>query len=371
MNLYERVNEKRKQKRTDEGQDEKINKLQKEIESVKKQKDESDEKTDKEAQRRRGEIRDRDLEDSFRRGRLDIGREYERDYRRLGDRFATGDPITQNQLQGQIITLQSTVIGLLEDALYTGRIADINTLYNASELARDGSISALRQQYQRMLEAAPMKRGFGAPLLLRRTSSTPTMKSLPPAKSVADDGDTRTELKLRESKTFSEAVAPPRSEAREVREDFFSADGPLFCRYAVDLQRSSRMLLAGEFAPGGTNRCPECATQLAVEQGRAWKIVKEVIHEKIKAPNYDEEKFEERTYLVNNRFIIKCHREGMGFACALCTQFRDRDTITESAQGLIRHVWQKHDAEEYEADPDITEVGYVCSAVDIFAVHLY
>jgi len=357
MNLYERVNEKRKQKRTDEGQDEKIKHLQKEIESVKKQKNESDEKADQQVQRRRNDVRDRDLEDSFRRGRLDISREYERDYRQFGDRFATGDPITQNQLQGQIITLQSTVIGLLEDALYTGRIADINTLYNASELARDGSISALRQQYERMLQAAPLKRGFGAPLLLRRTSSTPTLKSLPPAKSIASGDVARSELKLKESKTTSEVVNPPRSEAREVREDFFSADGPLFCRYAVDLQRSSRMLLSSEFAPGGTNRCPECATQLAVEQGRAWKIVKEVMHEKIKAPKYDEEQFEERTYLVSNRFIIKCHREGMGFACVFCTRFRERDTITESAQGLIRHMWQKHNVEEFGVDPDITEIG--------------
>lgn len=355
MNLYERVGEKRKQKRTDEGQDEKIKAMQKQIEDLKKQEKEFEDR--QVARRRPGpDIRDEDLEYSFRRAPRDIGREYERDHRRLGDRFAEGDVIAQNQLQGQVITLQSTVIGLLEDALYTGRIADVNKLYNASELARDGTIAALHQQYQRMLEAAPLKRGRGIPLL-RRTSSTPTLKSLPTSRSTAGavvNGDSKTVIK--ESKTFSE-IPGPRSEIREVKEDYFSADGPLFCRYSVELQKSPRLLLATDFAPGGTNRCPECDTFLAVEQGRAWKIVKEVVHERVMTPDYDEEQIEERTYLISNRFVIKCHREKMGFACVLCSRFRDRDTILESAQGLVRHVWQKHDAEEYEVEPDIREIG--------------
>lgn len=363
MNLYERIGEKRKQKRTDEGQDDKIKALQKQIDDVKKQKDESDDRANWAVERRRKEVREEDIPDSFRRGHRDIGREYERDYRRFGDRFAEGDIITQNQLQGQVITLQSTVIGLLEDALYTGRIADVNKLYNASELARDGSIAALQQQYQRMLEAAPVRRGMALRLpLLRRTSSTPTIKSLPAPKSgpgsVANatngDRETKIELKLRESKTMDGGA---RSEVREVRDDYFSADGPLFCRYAVTLQQSPRLALAADFAPGGANRCPECATYVNVEQGRAWKIVKEVVHEKVSTPAYNEEQIEERTYLVGNRFVVKCHRERMGFACALCARFRDRDTVLESAQGLVRHVWQKHDAEEYELEPDIRETG--------------
>lgn len=361
MNLYERVNEKRQQKRTDEGQDDKIKALQKQIDDVKKQKDESDDRGKQLVdRRRRDEPRDEDLRESFRRGHRDIGREYERDYRRLGQHFAEGDEITQNQLQGQIITLQSTVIGLLEDALYTGRIADINKLYNASELARDGSIAALKQQYQRMLEKAPVRRGMRIPLL-RRTSSTPMMKSLPPATSRggsvanATNGDVETEVRTKKAETFG--PEGPRSEVREIRDDFFSADGPLFCRYAVYLQDEPRMLLASGFAPGCSNRCPECNTFVNVEQGRAWKIVKETVREKISTPDYDEEQVEERTYLIGNRFVIKCHREKMGFACVLCARFRERDTILESAQGLVRHVWQKHSVEEYESDPDIRDIG--------------
>lgn len=86
-----------------------------------------------------------------------------------------------------------------------------------------------------------------------------------------------------------------------------------------------------------------------VEQGQAWKIVKEeIVHEQI----------EQRTYLLSNRFVVKCHRERVGFACLLCARFRDRDTILESAQGLVRHVWRRHDVNEYEVEPDIWEVEY-------------
>lgn len=274
----------------------------------------------------------------------------------------TNAAITQNQLQGQIITLQSTVIRLLEDALYTGRIADINKLYNASELTRDGSIAALQQQYQRMLEAAPMRRGFGAPLL-RHTSSTPTMKSfqaLAKSRTRAIANGNHDETKFKESKAFSGTTA---SEIREVQYDAdaadstFSTEGPLFCRYAASLQHSVRTPLDPAFRPGGSNRCPECSAHITVEQGRSWKVVKEVVHEVVSTPKYDEEQVEERTYLLSNRFVVKCHREWVGFACVLCAQFRDRDTIMESARGLVRHVWQKHDVDEYGAEPDIREVG--------------
>ncbi len=81
--------------------------------------------------------------------------------------------IAQTQLQSQIITLQSTVIKILEEALYTGQIPDIKRLLNASEFAREGSVRALRDQYQRMLQATPAKRPIGP---VRRISSTPTLR---------------------------------------------------------------------------------------------------------------------------------------------------------------------------------------------------
>jgi hypothetical protein len=253
--------------------------------------------------------------------------------------------ITENQLQGQIITLQGTVIHLLEDALYTGRIADPIKLYNASELAREGSLSALQQQYQRMMQQAPIRRPMQP---VRRISSQPSLAS----------------NKSRAYHTAS-ARGPPAS-TRGGNEESMSlvkksktvveTDGPLFCIYSEDLQRDNKMSLHHTFGKGGGNQCPACKTILDVEHGRAWKIIKEVVHERIERAEYDDEVIEERTYLIGNRFVVKSHRENGGFACVLCARGRDKDTLLESAQGLVRHIWQKHDAEEYN-DVDIREVG--------------
>ena len=77
------------------------------------------------------------------------------------------------------------------------------------------------------------------------------------------------------------------------------------------------------------------------------------MHKLVSTPEYEEERIEERTYLLSNRFVVKCHRERVGFACVLCARYRERDTIVGSVQGLVRHVWQKHNVEEYEMEPDI------------------
>ena len=174
---------------------------------------------------------------------------------------------------------------------------------------------------------------------VRRISSTPTLKStrtkaLPPASTKG--GDDKTSI------TRAKTVV--------------DTSGPLFCRYSSELQRDPRMPLHGSFAPGGANACPACETTLEVEQGRAWKIVKEILHERISTPEYDDEIIEERIFLLGNRFVIKCHREDGGFACLLCYRNRDKDTLLESAQGLVRHIWQKHEVEEF-GDIDIKEVG--------------
>jgi hypothetical protein len=235
--------------------------------------------------------------------------------------------ITENQLQGQIITLQGTVIQLLDEALRTGRLENINKLYNATELAREGSLAALQGQYQRMLQAAPIKR----PVTIRRTSSQP---------SIASD---RKSL-------------PPPSKAKTAITVNGSPEDPLFCRYSYDLQRDNRLSLVPEFLLGGNNSCRACGAILEIEPGRAWKITKEVVRERVSTAEYDEEVVEDRVYLISNRFIIKCHRSSGGFACALCARYRDKDTLLESPQGLVRHIWNKHDTEEY-LDPDIREIG--------------
>ena len=87
---------------------------------------------------------------------------------------------------------------------------------------------------------------------------------------------------------------------------------------------------------------------MAVEPDHVWKIVKEIVHEV--PPTQDQ--IEQRTYWLSDRFVVKCHRERVGFACVLCARFRDRDTIVESSQDLVKHVWQRHDEDGYGAEPD-------------------
>jgi hypothetical protein len=224
--------------------------------------------------------------------------------------------------------LQGSVIQLLNDALRTGRLDNINKLYNATELAREGSLAALQGQYQRMLQATPMKR----PMPIRRVSSQPSVasgrKSLPP---------------ISKAKTAITSVND-------------SLDDPLFCRYSYDLQRDGGIGLMPSFLPGGDSSCRACGAYLEIQPGRAWKITKEVVREKVSMPEYDEEVIEDRIFMINNRFIIKCHRSSGGYACVLCARYRDKDILVETPEALVRHVWSKHTAEEYQ-DPDISEVG--------------
>jgi len=142
-------------------------------------------------------------------------------------------------------------------------------------------------------------------------------------------------------------------------DDTFSTDGPLFCRYAASLQDSVRTPLDPAFQPGRSNRCPECSVYIAVEDGRAWKVVKKIVHKVVSTPEYDKKQVEKRTYLLRNRFVVKCHRERVGFACVLCERSSDDVTICKSARALVRHVEQSHDVDEYEAEgPDIEEAWY-------------
>jgi hypothetical protein len=273
-----------------------------------------------------------------------VRREFDRHYSTIGPRFAEGDckwsrelgfihlltiallVVAQTQLQSQIITLQGTVIKLLEEALITGRPPDINSLYNASEFAREGSIKALRDQYQRLLQAAPLRRPIGP---VRRTSSTPTLRE-----------DVGWECR------------PPQKALT-----FYSRnDDPLFCPYAVELQRTTRPL-GEEFAAGGKCACPSCGGVVAVEAGRAWRIEKEVLRERVLTDGEKElvEVVEARTYMLTNRFIVKCHREGAGFACYLCYKYRKNDTLCKGMETFVGHIIEQHGVGEYERDPDIKE----------------
>jgi hypothetical protein len=94
---------------------------------------------------------------------------------------------------------------------------------------------------------------------------------------------------------------------------------------------------------------------IPVKAGRSLTLEKEVIRDRI---NRDDETFEvveDWTFLLSNRFIVKCHREGGGYACYLCYRRRGIDTLCRGMESLVNHVMDKHDIAEYESDPDIRE----------------
>ena len=227
---------------------------------------------------------------------------------------------------------------MLETALVTGTMPDMNKLYNASEFAREGSIRALRDQYQRLLQAVPPNRP--RPLgPVRRTSSTPALRDA----GFARDGPARR----------GTALVP------------FARDGPLFCRYAEALQRSRRPLDEALTAGDGGGACPSCGARFDIRAGRAWKFESEVVRERLPAAAAARDDgggvvvqiVEDRTYAIGNRFLVKCHRAAAaGYACYLCFRHRDKDTLCDSAETLVNHVVKKHDVREYEEEVDIRDV---------------
>ncbi len=98
---------------------------------------------------------------------------------------------------------------------------------------------------------------------------------------------------------------------------------------------------------------------IPLEAGRAWKIYKEIVRERVtRSGRREEEVVDEIPYVLSNRFIVKCHRERSGFACVLCFRYRDRDTLCETMEALANHVCKKHDIREFEDDSDIQEVAF-------------
>lgn len=174
---------------------------------------------------------------------------------------------------------------------------------------------------------------------MRRVSSTPTLRDSNTPSSVDGSVPGR---KLQKALTFNKP-------------------GPLFCAYAEDLQRTSRPLDRGMMGRGSLGPCPACGAVIADgDRRRSYNIVKKVVRQRVsRGPAEGAEVVEiaqDRTYLLTDRFIVKCHREGVGFACYLCFQHRDRDALCKGVESLVTHVLDKHDVFEYEGDPDIRDV---------------
>ncbi|CAJ2507994.1 Uu.00g091800.m01.CDS01 [Anthostomella pinea] len=236
-----------------------------------------------------------------------IKREYDEGFERLGRRYAMGDTITENQLQAQIIALQQTVISVLQEALANDRSisrADMQRLMLASSAAREGSLDALRQQYQRLT-----------------TATLPPQRALPPPKRAS---------------TIIEADS-------------------LFCRYSLDLQYVPKKPLSASFAPGGDGRCPECRVRLDVEPSDTYWHIEKRAPIIVSDGRYEEQVMEEFPFHLGQRFIVKCHTEDGEYACVLCNKYRSVDVVCGSVETLVNHVGKAHDVSELQREPDLRE----------------
>uniref|UniRef100_A0A0B7KIK8 Uncharacterized protein n=1 Tax=Bionectria ochroleuca TaxID=29856 RepID=A0A0B7KIK8_BIOOC len=291
IGLWDKVKERRKQNIRDSTQDEEIKKLRERIEESEKQARERELKGPRESRRN---SRD-EVTDSFERSSALINREFQIGYDQLGRKFAIGDMATENKLQAQVITLQQTVINVLQDALESGRKlnrADKAKLIAASDAAREGSLDALRQQRQRLALAAPEE----MPRQLQLTQGPPSRSS-----------------------------------------------------------KSSHKPLAINFAPRNDCRCPDCGVRVDVESDDRWVIEKRTSPPP-SPDGYRERRQGRIEFVANARFVIKCHTHHGDFACVLCRKHRESDMLCPTADTLIDHVSKEHSISELMKEPDIEAV---------------
>ena len=202
----------------------------------------------------------------------------------------------------------------------------LKELVHTTRTARLAVIDALAQQYQRMLPVLEHKE----PLHLL-PGSFPTSPKLRPTHDVI----------LHEHKT--ERVEEHHSSARGPHHSGHTPSADLFCFYARNLQRTSSLPLADTFKTGGSGCCPYCHTHISSRPNKAWEMVKED----------ERHKGHDRVFLVGARFLVKSHRPGGGYACVLCSHYKDADTVCGEIRALVEHLWKEHSCAELDAEEDI------------------
>ena len=222
--------------------------------------------------------------------------------------------IVENQLQAQIISLQQTVINVLQEALYNDRQltrADMAKLVAASNSAREGSLEAMRQAQHRL--------GL-------------------------NQGSIR-------------SPSPQRSTAPSKRETtaMMNQSDQLFCRYSLDLQYVPNKPLASTFAPGGACQCPACGAYLDVTAEDFWMIGKRTPITIIDK-GFETDIMETREFRLGQRFVLKCHTSDGAYACVICSKGHDVDALCRTVESLVKHVGTYHNAEELEREIDLKEV---------------
>ncbi|KAI1345345.1 hypothetical protein F5Y01DRAFT_300791 [Xylaria sp. FL0043] len=307
MNLWDRVGERRKQKKKDSKQDDEIRKLKEQVEQTDKRTQKPEVDGHRRAYDNKGAVDDDDdgdaLSRSLERSEALVRREYNEGAGRLGKRFAMGDLITENQLQAQIITMQRTVIDVLQEALLNRQSlshGDIQRLIAASLAARNGSLDALRQQCQRLsFEAYPQSRS------------------------------------LNSTNQYAANIGA----------------GELFCKYSLTLQNIPGMPLSASFAPGGDGHCPSCRVQLDPEASDTYWHIEKRAPSSTKSENGDTTK--EYHFDLGQRFIVKSHTERGEYACVLCRKYGQVDVVCRSVPTLVNHVSKEHTVRELDAELDL------------------
>ena len=346
MNLHDKYQEKKdraKQKQLDEGQDKQIKQLQAKVDKL-----QSNGGGDDSGRRRgsrprlqsrrslsAGSYEEEDFDRSARKSRAMIEREFDANVRRLGSSYAQGDVIAENKLQGQVIQLQQTVINVLQDALLNERKlskADIHRLVMAQDNARQGSLDALRDQYDRMLQDQPRQQAIEYNSSSRHPSPPRRQLTLPAPDSPMEDG-----------------FAPVRRVKTQPQSKSGSNSPLLYCRYAADLQRDSRRPLHPSFSTSGTQRCPACSVTIPVTTKDVWVF-------ETRTPrrgSNGEDVVEVRSFSMDARLVVKSHTPSGELMCIICYHERNADCLCASVEALVRHIGRVHSSEEFSREEDM------------------
>ncbi|KAL5394629.1 hypothetical protein PMIN06_000517 [Paraphaeosphaeria minitans] len=276
----------------------------------------------------------------------------------VGTQFAVGDVISQAGLQAQIIVLQSAIITTF---LYGPTSPEpishhLKTLLAASREAGTTAVDILAAQQQRQLAVlSPTPRAGRSragsmkaptyPMTATSSLSTALVRSRqePPDEYSRTVHPAKTTILSRppvpRTDTESTAFSGPTSYATE------TTLHSNFCLYALDLQRHASQPLASTITSDPSPYCPYCKRSLHLSPGRSWEIFKD-------------DGTRERCFHMQNRFVVKCHREGVdgGYSCVLCATSASHETVCGDVNALVKHVWQDHSIGELKVEQDIVEL---------------
>lgn len=275
---------------------------------------------------------------------------YDSAYGKLGVPYAHGDDIARIHLQSQIIKLQQVLISIHQDFGLSNYLTIASShsqlihLVQTVRTTRAAAIQVLDLLYQRLLAEPPPKRpdprpsmpgGFPTgpkkPSRSRSSSSSSSDASIPaPLKPTPKPAPKPTPVPAHPPAPHP----PPKSNPNLTK---------LFCRYALDLQHDPHLPLSPSFDTNGNRRCPRCRTFIPVRPNKAWEVV-------MISRGWRPRRVK---FLVRNEFVVKCHRIGGGFACALCARWGDADTICRDVGDLMEHLWREHEVGDLERDEDI------------------